>query len=172
MSIALDGDAALYSQADEVFACFHLDPPSLTVAEHHLDGTKNDWRVALPDSASSWTLTDVLAARTETGATCYLLTVQDADETVLLIRAADGAAVRVHRPRNPGEAVHWADAANVVVLREDRGPWPPLLHAEPFATTAREATTVAEGHTVPDTSPATGSTPTAPPGSTAARTRP
>ncbi|MFI9029546.1 alpha/beta hydrolase family protein [Streptomyces sp. NPDC053560] len=149
LRIALDGDAALYTQADEAFTCFHLDPPSLTVEEHHLDGKEDAWQVALPDGASSWTLTDVLAARTETGSTCYLLTVQDADEAVLLIRAARGAAVRVHSPLNPGEVVHWADAADVVVLREDQGPWPPLLHAEPFSTTVRPfSTTGARGTTI------------------------
>ncbi|MBX9424302.1 S9 family peptidase [Streptomyces lateritius] len=148
--IAVTGDALLYAQASESFVSFALDGDRLDVTHHALDGTRHGWSTALPTAPRGrWALQDVIATRSATGGTGFALTVVDEDEdeeegeaegdTLLLV--AEGAGTVSHRPRAIGTLVHWDEGAAVVVLREDRGPFQPQLHAEPLDDPARPVVT-------------------------------
>jgi acetyl esterase/lipase len=155
--IAVTGDALLYAQATESFVTFALDGARLDVTRHGLDGTRHGWSTALPTAPRGrWALQDVIETRSAAGGTGFALTVVDEEEkeegeeedetegdTLLLV--AEGAGTVSHRPRAAGSLVHWDEGAAVVVLQEDRGPFPPLLHAEPLDSDAARPAVTTEG---------------------------
>ncbi|MEU9293729.1 prolyl oligopeptidase family serine peptidase [Streptomyces sp. NPDC048266] len=155
--IAVTGDALLYAQASESFVSFALDGDRLDVTHHALDGTRHGWSTALPTAPRGrWALQDVIETRSAAGGTGFALTVvdeQDEEEeeeegeaegdTLLLV--AEGAGTVSHRPRAAGSLVHWDEGAAVVVLREDRGPFQPLLRAEPLDVDAARPVITTEG---------------------------
>ncbi|MEV8594538.1 prolyl oligopeptidase family serine peptidase [Streptomyces sp. NPDC052012] len=145
--IGLDGDAVLFVEAREVLVTVQLDGTRAVVVESALGGPSERWQAALPPARhGSWTLTDVVAAREETGADCLVLTVQDAEGAVEFHQIGAGLPTRAHRPAVPGQLLHWDLRCDAAVVREDRGPFEPRLHLErplsgaaPRSVTARWA---------------------------------
>ncbi|MGR8007496.1 alpha/beta hydrolase family protein [Streptomyces hypolithicus] len=131
LRVELDGDALLFIESREVLASFHLDGPDLTVLETGLTGDRQQWKTSLPPTEhGAWTIQDVLEGRDEDGSSCIVLTVEDSQGSIEFHQIAKENAARAHRPAVTGQLVHWDLQYDAAVIRQDRGPWDPLLHLE------------------------------------------
>ncbi|WP_406270253.1 prolyl oligopeptidase family serine peptidase [Streptomyces sp. NBC_00191] len=129
--VGLDGDAVLFIESREVFASFYLDGADLTVVETGLNGERQRWKTSLSATEQgAWTIQDVLEGWDEGGGSCIVLTVADSRGSVEFHQTGAGKAVRTHRPAATGQLVHWDLRHDAAVIRQDRGPWDPLLHLE------------------------------------------
>ncbi|MFE9679783.1 alpha/beta hydrolase family protein [Streptomyces sp. NPDC006259] len=127
----LDADAILFLGNRQVMARLYLqDDSRLTIAETALDGKETHRWADLPSpETGAWTFHDVLEGTDRNGQDSLVLIVEDEEGNRRILEVSPSGEMGTHMLENapPGELIYWNAAIDAAVLKEDRGPWSPLL---------------------------------------------
>jgi acetyl esterase/lipase len=127
----LDADAVLFLGGRQVMARLYMqDDSRLTITETALNGKETHRWVDLPSpETGAWTLRDVLEGTDRNGQDTLVLVVEDEKDTRRILEVSPSGDMGTHTLQDAslGELIYWNAAVDAAVLKEDRGPWSPLL---------------------------------------------